>query len=165
MGEINDAFGSLSVGTVLVFLAGMAALWKLYKKVESGIIEKYKKEGEEDKKLQTVMTQVEELPKLANAIEEIKTVQKENASMLENVARHLYESDATTARYRILRFNDEVLHGQHHTKEHFDQILGDITSYETYCSNHPEYENNKAVMAICNIKRVYQQCAADNEFL
>lgn len=51
------------------------------------------------------------------------------------------------------------------TKEHFDQILDDITRYERYCADHPEYENNKAVFAIANIKRVYQKCADENIFL
>lgn len=54
---------------------------------------------------------------------------------------------------------------QKHTKEHFDQILDDVTRYEKFCAEHPEYENNKAVMAIENIKRVYQKCSNDNTFL
>ena len=69
------------------------------------------------------------------------------------------------ARQRILRFNDEILCGQKHSKEHFDEILDDITVYEHYCNNHEDYENNKAVLAIKTIKRVYDQCMITHDFL
>lgn len=173
MDEIRQVFGSLTVDTVIVALAALTAIYKLYKKAESEVIKKYKAEEEEKKKVQQLMDQVPAWQKqntqlrqeLTAAIEEVKGVQVKNSAKLEEVARHMYENDATTARYRILRFNDEILHGTHHTKEHFDQILGDINSYESYCSSHPEYENNKAVLAIENIKKVYQSCTAKNDFL
>jgi len=69
------------------------------------------------------------------------------------------------ARQRILRFNDEILCGQKHSKEHFDEILDDITVYEHYCNDHEDYENNKAVLAIKTIKRVYDQCMITHDFL
>lgn len=69
------------------------------------------------------------------------------------------------ARQRILRFNDEILCGQRHSKEHFDEILDDITLYEHYCNDHEDYENNKAVLAIKTIKRVYDQCMVTHDFL
>ncbi len=69
------------------------------------------------------------------------------------------------ARQRILRFNDEILCGQRHSKEHFDEILDDITVYEHYCNDHEDYENNKAVLAIKTIKRVYDQCMITHDFL
>ena len=68
-------------------------------------------------------------------------------------------------RMRVLRFNDEILQHQRHTKEHFDEILGDITEYEKYCDEHPDFKNNKAVLAINNIKRVYKECMQANDFL
>ena len=69
------------------------------------------------------------------------------------------------ARQRILRFNDEILCGQRHSKEHFDEILDDITVYEHYCNDHEDYENNIAVLAIKTIKRVYDQCMITHDFL
>ena len=75
------------------------------------------------------------------------------------------ERDATLRRTHILHFNDEILHGIKHTKEHFDQILEDITDYNNYCDEHPKYENDKAVFAIDNIKRTYQKCMDNNSFL
>lgn len=77
----------------------------------------------------------------------------------------LDEHDATAARYRIIRFDDEIRHKTKHTEEHFNQIVDDITMYEKYCKLHPNYENNKAVMAIENIKDTYKKCRSDNSFL
>ena len=68
-------------------------------------------------------------------------------------------------RTRILRFNDEVIRGMHHTQEHFDDVLDDITSYNAYCDAHKEFKNEKAVMAIANVRRVYDECVRHNSFL
>lgn len=70
-----------------------------------------------------------------------------------------------TIRYRILRFNDEILHSQLHTEEHFNEILVYIDEYEDYCLTHPAYPNTKAELAIANIKKVYEKCLKDKSFL
>lgn len=70
-----------------------------------------------------------------------------------------------SARQRILRFNDEILCDQRHSKEHFDEILADITTYEHYCNDHEEYENDKAVLAIETVREVYKQCMKTHDFL
>lgn len=70
-----------------------------------------------------------------------------------------------TIRYRILRFNDETLHNQLHTEEHFNEILVYIDEYEDYCLTHPSYPNTKAELAITNIKKVYEKCLKDKSFL
>lgn len=75
------------------------------------------------------------------------------------------EDRATNARIRILRFSDEVRHNVRHSKESFDQVNLDIDTYNRYCETHPNYKNNRAVMAIANIERVYAQCLIDNDFL
>lgn len=77
----------------------------------------------------------------------------------------LAEDRATNARIRILRFSDEVRHGVLHSKESFDQVNLDIDTYHRYCEDHPEYKNNRAVMAIANIQRVYAKCLENNGFL
>ena len=69
------------------------------------------------------------------------------------------------ARQRILRFNDEILFNKRHSKEHFDEILEDITLYEHYCDEHEEYENNKAILAIETIREVYKECLKEHDFL
>lgn len=78
----------------------------------------------------------------------------------------LNESEATDARYRIIRFDDEIRHRVvKHTEEHFNQILSDIDEYERYCSTHPDYKNSKAVMAIKNVRLTYEKCRKENSFL
>lgn len=68
-------------------------------------------------------------------------------------------------RTRILRFNDEAIRGMHHTEEHFDDVLDDITEYNRYCEEHKDFKNEKAVMAISNIQRVYKICMEEDSFL
>lgn len=81
------------------------------------------------------------------------------------VKKEIGESSAVASRYRILRFDDEILHEMKHTKEHFDQILLDIDVYEKFCEQHPDFKNNLAVMAIKHIKSVYEKCSRENSFL
>lgn len=81
------------------------------------------------------------------------------------VKKEVAESSAVTSRYRILRFDDEILHDIKHSKEHFDQILLDIDVYEKFCDEHPDFKNNLAVMAIRHIKSVYEKCSRENSFL
>ncbi len=69
------------------------------------------------------------------------------------------------ARQRILRFNDEILFNQRHSKEHFDEVLDNIDIYEDYCATHEDYENNKAVLAISTIREVYKECLRNHDFL
>ena len=69
------------------------------------------------------------------------------------------------ARQRILRFNDEGLFGKGHSKEHYDEILEDIDVYEQYCAEHPDYKNNKAVIAIATIKDANDDCMQDHSFM
>ena len=91
----------------------------------------------------------------------MEKIEKDVAEVKKEVA----ESSAVTSRYRILRFDDEILHDVKHTKEHFDQILLDIDVYEKFCDDHPDFKNNLAVMAIKHIKEIYQKCSRENSFL
>ena len=75
------------------------------------------------------------------------------------------EQWASLSRSHILRFGDELLHGVGHSKEHFDQILLDISKYETYCSEHKDYLNDVAHETIKRIKNTYQKCLEENNFL
>lgn len=84
---------------------------------------------------------------------------------LNALCNEVAEDRATSARIRILRFSDEVRHNVRHSKESFDQVNLDIDTYRRYCDDHPDYKNNRAVMAIANIERVYAQCLRDQDFL
>ena len=71
-----------------------------------------------------------------------------------------------TAEVDILKKEEELERArQARQKEHFDEILDDIDTYEDYCAAHEDYENNKAVLAISTIREVYKECLRDHDFL
>lgn len=75
------------------------------------------------------------------------------------------ERDAKEARTRILRFGDELIHDVHHTKEHFDDVLQDMTDYENYCASHPDFKNNRTHLTTQIIKETYHKCLEEHNFL
>ena len=81
---------------------------------------------------------------------------------------HILMDDRRTAdghRARILHFNNELLRDIDHTKEEFTEVLLEIDEYEKYCDKHPEYPNNRAVLAIENIREVYKERLKRHDFL
>lgn len=94
---------------------------------------------------------IEKVDKLNTEVAEIRTQQEEHS--------------AKDSRMRILRFGDELLHGENHSKDHFDQILDDVNRYEVYCSEHPKFVNNMTRMTIAQIKSEYQARLSANTFL
>lgn len=98
---------------------------------------------------------------MQSVCKKIDLIQNEMIDMKTERAR----DRADAARYNILRFNDEVLHGTKHTKEHFEQVLSDTDNYEKYCREDPDYPNSKAVGAIKNIRAQYEKCSMEGTFL
>ena len=94
-------------------------------------------------------------------VDEIKAIRND----LDALRIEIGEDRATNARIRILKFSDEVRHNVLHSKESFDQVNSDIDTYRQYCEEHPEYKNNRAVMAIKNIECVYADCLKNRNFL
>lgn len=107
------------------------------------------------KEIGKINTEVEKVNK------EVKGIKKDVSDIREEAK----EREATNRRTRILEFGDEILHGNKYSKEHFDQILLDVTSYETYCCDHPHYMNSVAEATIKHIKKVYQHCLDNDGFL
>lgn len=75
------------------------------------------------------------------------------------------EREADRHRERILRFNNELVRGLPHTKEDFVDVLATIDAYERYCENHPDYKNSRAVHAIANIGKNYDERLEKRDFL
>ena len=138
-----NAIGHVSIIGILIVLTGMVKIPKVELNVWNWLGRTIGRSinGE-------VMEQVKKLTS------EVDTLKKE-----EELER------ARQARQRILRFNDEILFNKRHSKEHFDEILDDIDTYEDYCNAHEDYENNKAVLAISTIREVYKECLRDHDFL
>lgn len=98
-------------------------------------------------------------------LSEVQSKQESTSDRLNEHIRLDDERNADEHRARILRFNNELIRDLPHTKEEFIDILADIDSYERYCAQHPEYKNNRAVHAIANIGRVYDERLQKHDFL
>ena len=86
---------------------------------------------------------------------------------VDSLAAKSDERNAINMRVRILRFRDEMLAGQNHTHDSYQQALSDIDEYERYCAPdaHPEFRNNQTVSTIEHIKRSYAEHLEKNDFL
>ena len=88
-------------------------------------------------------------------ISEINEMRSELNKHIEDDERHR----ADMSRARILRFSDELRRGISHSEESFNNILGDIDNYISYCTQHESvYINSKANAAIRNIKTTHDKC-------
>lgn len=97
-----------------------------------------------------------------------KDVLQELEGVKQDLAAHVKadeERNADQHRARILRFNNELLRDIPHTKEEFIDVLADIDVYELYCRDHKDYKNNRAVHAIANIGRVYDERLRKHDFI
>lgn len=94
-------------------------------------------------------------------LKELKDIRSDIAGIKAQIA----ENEAKTRRIRILRFADEVFTGREHTKDAFDQTMSDITDYEMYCNEHPEFKNNQTVETIKFLNGVYTQRMEKKDFL
>ena len=92
----------------------------------------------------------------------------ELSEISQKLDNHITMDDRRTAdghRARILHFNNELLRSINHTKEEFIEVLAEIDAYEFYCKEHPEYPNNRAVLAIENIRDNYRERLQKHDFL
>lgn len=100
--------------------------------------------------------------------EKLDRIMVQQMQTQDKLEKHIAQDDeryAVSCRYRILHFNDELLHGIEHSKEHFDQTLSDITEYDSYCAKHPEFKNQITIHATKNILQTYDKCTAESSFL
>lgn len=96
------------------------------------------------------------------AIKEAQTVTRET---LDDHIRVDDERNADLHRVYILRFNRELLRENiPHTREDFVEVLSEIDFYERYCKEHQDYKNNRAVLAIQNIKHTYSEKLEKHDF-
>lgn len=108
---------------------------------------------------------IEQMQEVKEAQQEMREAQQEARNRLDEHIRIDDERNADLHRTYILRFNTELIRKIKHTEEDFNEILYNIRCYESYCKEHEEYENNRAVHAIKNINRVYDECMKDGTFL
>ena len=104
----------------------------------------------------------------SDVIKELETVKTNQAETRERLEEHISTNDkreADNCRARILRFNNELIREIPHTKEEFLDALKDIDEYERYCREHTDYANGRAIHAIANIGRVYDERLQKRDFL
>ena len=96
-----------------------------------------------------------------------KTAEKIDKIMeiVTEVSNRVDTTNATNARTRILRSDDELINGVHHSREYFQQTLEEIDTYEEYCDRHPKYRNNACTLAIEHIRRVYTKLLDEGGFI
>lgn len=102
---------------------------------------------------------------MMDKLESVQDDVKDLGNKHSNLEYRMDKDKADDCRTRILRFGDELRRGVEHSEEFFNQILDDISDYKRYCTEHPEYKNDKAVNAIAEIEKVYQRCMEKNSFL
>ena len=102
----------------------------------------------------------------------LKTSQKETETKIQTLQTtrdtHIREDEdsrARNARYRILRFYDELCEGRRHSESHFEDILEDIDDYERYCDSHSDFRNNRGQTAMHSIKETYEKRKTSGGFL
>lgn len=105
-------------------------------------------------------------------LEEVTHAQQEAQKKLETLEARLDKHiltdarrDADKHRMEILQFNNTLLRNRKHTKEEFIEILTNIDEYERYCEKDENYPNNRAVLAIENIREVYKERLKKHDFL
>ena len=106
--------------------------------------------------------------KVGDALGRKNKTQKAIDTLTEKVDKIQYtidEREAVLSRTHILRFNDELYNGIQHSKEYFDQTLEDITTYDKFCEEHPQFKNARTVMAVENIKSTYKKLLDTHQFL
>ena len=102
---------------------------------------------------------------LKGTLDAVKSAQKETRDLLESHIQADERCKADECRARILHFNNELLRDIPHTKEEFVEILKDIDDYKVYCRTHADYENGRAVHAIKNIDKTYDERLEKHDFL
>lgn len=100
----------------------------------------------------------------------LKEIQDSLADMKGELHAHIAADDeryAVQCRTRILRFADELINEPEHlhTQGNFEQCLQDITNYDRYCAEHPNFKNELTLRSAEIIRSVYDKCARERKFL
>jgi len=83
---------------------------------------------------------------------------------IEAVAESVAETRAIAARVRILRFADEIIGKQAHSRESYVQIFTDIDTYDKFCRSHLDFKNHNTVSATRLINDAYDERSRKNDF-
>ena len=108
---------------------------------------------------------LDEINGLKTELADLKKEIKKVDDRVDKMDSRIDENNAIQCRSRILRFGDEVSHGQNHSRDHFKQIFCDITTYNSYCHNHPEFQNDMTKITSKRIEDDYMERDKRDTFL
>lgn len=107
----------------------------------------------------------DEINGLKSEISDLKKEIQKVDDRVDKIDSRIDENNAIQCRSRILRFGDEVSHGQNHSRDHFKQIFCDITTYNSYCHSHPEFQNDMTKITSKRIEDDYMERDKRDTFL
>lgn len=94
-------------------------------------------------------------------LEAVNGIRTEVDEIKEDMAR----GKAANQRTKIIRFGSEIRLREKHSKDYFDEIMQDITEYDQYCNQHPDFKNSITEASSEIIKETYKKCLEENSFL
>lgn len=94
-------------------------------------------------------------------LDEIGKLKKE----IDRLRDDMGQDRAINSRVRILSFCDELQEGRRHSKDSFDQVMSDVTTYNKYCDTHPDFKNSQTAATVDYIKKVYAERLEKHDFL
>ena len=92
--------------------------------------------------------------------DELEAIKKDIKNLDEKGDRR----EAVNCRVRILRFEDELQENRRHSKDSFDQVMTDITTYDQYCEQHPDFKNSQTAATVDHIQKVYADRLEKHDF-
>ena len=92
--------------------------------------------------------------------DELEAIKKDIKNLDEKGDRR----EAVNCRVRILRFEDELQENRRHSKDSFDQVMTDITTYDHYCEQHPEFKNSQTAATVEHIRKMYAERLEKRDF-
>ena len=99
----------------------------------------------------------DKLDDISKSIDELKVT-------IHNIRAENDERYAISSRIRILRFEDELQEGKKHSKDSFDQVMSDISAYNAYCDEHPNFKNDQTMVTVKHIKDTYAERLAKHDW-
>ena len=114
MQEFLNVFGGIRVASVVVLIAALVFLYKIYKIVAAHFREKYRIEAEREEQMKTILEQVKMYPKwreqsiqrqkeFTSAITALQESQKEITTELKNIEERRKKTERNDLRERLLR--------------------------------------------------------------
>ena len=102
---------------------------------------------------------------LEERVKQIQEDMKAISGRVTEIEKRTEDREVKKVRLHLYKFADDVVRGKLHSEEYYNEILDDISQYESYCNLHPDFENGKADVSIKIIKEGYEAYKRNGGFL